>query len=115
MTRDKVYGPFLVFGLGGIYVEYLKDVSFGLPPLTDEDALRMIRSIRTFPLLEGVRGEPPSDVAALAEAVERFSQLVLEVEGIEEIDLNPVFALEAGHGYRAVDARVLLTPDGPPG
>jgi len=115
MTRDKVYGPFLVFGLGGIYVEYLKDVSFGLPPLTDEDALRMIRSIRTFPLLEGVRGEPPSDVAALAEAVERFSQLVLEVEGIEEIDLNPIFALEAGHGYRAVDARVLLTPDGPPG
>src|SRR5437899_11773700 len=55
MIRDKVYGPCLVFGLGGIYVEYLKDVAFGLPPLTDRDAMRMIESIRTYPLLAGVR------------------------------------------------------------
>jgi len=112
MTRDKVYGPFLVFGLGGIYVEYLKDVAFGMPPLTDQDALRMIRSTRTFPLLEGVRGEAPSDVDALAELIQRFSQLVLDVTGLEEIDLNPVFALEKGKGYRAVDARVILSPPG---
>src|SRR5207245_10834637 len=77
MTRDKVYGPFLVFGLGGIYVEYLKDVAFGLPPLMDRDARRMIESIRTYPLLEGVRGEPPSDVDALVDAVLRLSQVVL--------------------------------------
>src|SRR5205809_7116429 len=56
MPRDKVYGPFLVFGLGGIYVEYLKDVSFGLPPLTDRDPIRLIQSLRTYPLLRGLRG-----------------------------------------------------------
>ncbi|HYV08515.1 MAG TPA: acetate--CoA ligase family protein [Thermoplasmata archaeon] len=110
MTRDKVYGPFLVFGLGGIYVEYLKDVAFGLPPLTDRDARRMIESIRTYPLLEGVRGEPPSDVDALVDAVLRLSQLVLDFDSIQEIDLNPVVALRKGEGYRAVDARIVLGP-----
>ncbi|MFA5897437.1 MAG: acetate--CoA ligase family protein [Thermoplasmata archaeon] len=110
MTRDHVYGPFLVFGLGGIYVEYLKDVSFGLPPLTDQDAYRMIRAIRTYPLLTGVRGEPPRDIDALAEAILRFAQLVLDFDQIQEIDLNPIIALEQGKGYRAVDARIILTP-----
>ena len=112
MTRDKVYGPFLVFGLGGIYVEYLKDVAFGLPPLTDRDARRMIQSIRTYPLLEGVRGEPPSDVDALVDAVLRLSQLVLDFDSIQEIDLNPVVALRKGDGYRAVDARIVLGSNG---
>ncbi len=111
MTRDKVYGPFLVFGLGGVYVEYMKDVSFGLPPLTDQDAYRMIRAIRTYPLLAGVRGEMPRDIDALAEAILRFAQLVLDFDQIEEIDLNPIEALEQGKGYRAVDARVILTPE----
>lgn len=110
MTRDKVYGPFLVFGLGGVYVEYMKDVSFGLPPLTDQDAYRMIRAIRTYPLLAGVRGEPPRDVDALAEAILRFAQLVLDFDQIQEIDLNPIESLEAGKGYRAVDARIILAP-----
>jgi len=110
MTRDKVYGPFLVFGLGGIYVEYLRDVAFGLPPLTDRDAMRMIESIRTFPLLQGVRGEPPSDVESLGEAILRLSQLVLDFEQIQEMDLNPVIALGRGEGYRAVDVRVILSP-----
>src|SRR5205809_7999138 len=62
MARDKVYGPFLVFGLGGIYVEYLKDVSCGLPPLSGRDAMRMIESIRTYPILRGVRREPAPPV-----------------------------------------------------
>jgi len=115
MTRDKVYGPFLVFGLGGIYVEYLKDVSFGLPPLTDQDALRMIRGIRTYPLLEGVRGEAPRDVDALVEAILRFAQLVLDFDPIQEVDLNPLMALEKGQGYRVVDARILLGPTEPSG
>jgi acetyltransferase len=114
MTRDHVYGPFLVFGLGGIYVEYLKDVSFGLPPLTDQDAYRMIRAIRTYPLLTGVRGEPPRDIDALAEAILRFAQLVLDFDQIQEIDLNPIIALERGKGYRAVDARILLAPEDAP-
>ena len=115
MTRDKVYGPFLVFGLGGSYVEYMKDVAFGLPPLTDQDAYRMIRRIRTYPLLAGVRGEAPRDIDALAEAILRFAQLVLDFDQIEEIDLNPIESLEEGKGYRAVDARVILSPAPPEG
>ncbi len=109
MTRDKVYGPFLVFGLGGVYVEYMRDVSFGLPPLTDQDAYRMIRAIRTYPILAGVRGEAPRDIDALAEAILRFAQLVLDFDQIQEIDLNPIEALEQGKGYRAVDARIILS------
>src|SRR2546430_1506834 len=108
MARDKVYGPFLVFGLGGIYVEYLKDVSFGLPPLTDRDARRMIESIRTYPILRGVRGEPPRDVTAIEEGILRLGALVSDFDSIQELDLNPVLALEEGHGYRVVDARILL-------
>jgi acetyltransferase len=110
MTRDKVYGPCLVFGLGGIYVEYLKDVAFGLPPLTDRDAMRMIESIRTYPLLKGVRGEPARDVQALQEAILRLAQLVSDSDQIQEIDLNPVAVLPEGKGYRAVDARIVLAP-----
>src|SRR5205823_1916417 len=108
MTRDRVYGPLLVFGLGGIYVEYLKDVSFGLPPLTDRDAIRMIESIRTYPLLRGVRGEPARDVPALQEAILRLAALASDHDSIQEMDLNPVIALEQGRGYRVVDARIVL-------
>ena len=110
MTRDKVYGPCLVFGLGGIYVEYLKDVAFGLPPLTDRDAMRMIESIRTYPLLQGVRGEPARDVTALQDALLRLAQLVSDSDAIQEIDLNPVIVLPKGKGYRVVDARIVLAP-----
>src|SRR3989454_847859 len=110
MTRDKVYGPCLVFGLGGIYVEYLKDVAFGLPPLTDRDAMRMIESIRTYPLLKGVRGEPARDLNALQDALLRLAQLVSDSDQIQEIDLNPVMVLPEGKGYRAVDARIVLAP-----
>ncbi len=110
MTRDKVFGPVIAFGLGGIYVEYLKDVAFGLPPLTDEDASRLIRSPRTFPILAGVRGEAPRDLKALADLVQRFSHMVLDLDDVREIDLNPVLVLGEGQGYRAVDVRVILAP-----
>jgi acetyltransferase len=103
-----VFGPLLAFGLGGIYVEYLKDVAFGLAPLTDMDARRMIRSIRTHPILEGVRGEAPSDVPALEEALLRLALLVTDLDEIQEVDLNPVAALEKGKGYRVLDARIVL-------
>jgi acetyl coenzyme A synthetase (ADP forming)-like protein len=111
MTRDKVYGPLIAFGLGGIYVEYLKDVALGVPPLTDRDAMRMIESIRTFPILQGVRGEEPRDLEALQDAILRVAQLVSDFPSIEGLDLNPVFALQRGQGYRAVDARILLARD----
>ena len=107
-VRDKVFGPLLAFGLGGIYVEFLKDVAFGLAPITDADADRMIRGIRTYPLLEGVRGEPPSDVAALTEGLLRLSMLVTDFDEIQEIDLNPVVALERGKGCKVLDARIVL-------
>jgi len=110
MTRDKVYGPCLVFGLGGIYVEYLRDVAFGLPPLTDRDAMRMIESIRTYPLLKGVRGESARDVKALQDALLRLAQLVSDSDQVQELDLNPVVVLPEGQGYRAVDARIVLAP-----
>ena len=108
MNRDKVFGPLLAFGLGGIYVEWLRDVAFGLAPITDADARRMIESIKTAPLLHGVRGEAPSDVDALADALLRLSQLVTDFDAIQEVDLNPVIALEAGKGCKVVDARVIL-------
>src|SRR5207245_1987506 len=108
MTRDKVYGPFLVFGLGGIYVECLKDVACGLPPRTDSDAMRMIESIQTYPIRRGVRGEPARDVAALQDAILRLGALVSDFDSIQEMDLNPVLVLEEGRGYRAVDARIIL-------
>jgi acetate---CoA ligase (ADP-forming) len=111
MTRDKVYGPLIAFGLGGIYVEYLKDVALGVPPLTDRDAMRMIESIRTFPILQGVRGEEPRDLEALQDAILRVAQLVSDFPSIEGLDLNPVLALPRGQGYRAVDARILLARD----
>src|SRR3990170_5026817 len=106
MNRDKVFGPLLVFGLGGIYVEYLKDVSWGLAPITDADARRMVQSIKTYPLLAGVRGEKPSDVAALEDALLRLAKFVHDFEEIKEVDLNPMIALEKG--YKVVDARIVL-------
>ncbi len=108
MNRDKVFGPLIAFGLGGIYVEWLKDVAFGLAPMTDMDARRMIRSIQTYPLLEGVRGDKPSDVDALQEALLRLSALVTDVDEVNEVDLNPVAALESGRGYEVIDARIVL-------
>ncbi len=106
MSEDPVFGPVLAFGLGGIHVEILQDVSFGVTPLCRHDASRMIRRIRGFELLEGYRGHPPGDVDALEELLLRLSSLVEEVEELKELDLNPVMALEPGQGCRIVDARV---------
>ncbi|MFQ6013632.1 MAG: acetate--CoA ligase family protein, partial [Thermoplasmata archaeon] len=110
MNLDEKFGPMLVFGLGGIYVEVLDDVVFRLTPMTDADALRMVRGIRSYPILEGVRGEAPSDVAALAESLQRLSQLVQDFPEIEAVDINPYLVFEEGKGCTVVDARVLLSP-----
>lgn len=106
MSQDQVFGPLVAFGLGGIHVEILRDVAFRVVPLTDGDAGEMIREIRGYRLLQGYRGHPAGDVSALEEALLRLSRLVESVEEITEIDLNPVFALEPGKGYRIVDARI---------
>jgi acetyl coenzyme A synthetase (ADP forming)-like protein len=106
MSMDPRFGPVLMFGLGGIYVEALRDVSFRVHPVTRIDAEEMIESIRGFPLLEGVRGEAGADLGLLAEVIQRVSQLVGEHERISELDLNPFLAME--EGGVAVDARVTL-------
>lgn len=112
MTNDVSIGPLIMFGLGGIYVETLGDVIFRIPPLTDREAAEMIRDIRGYRLLEGVRGEPPIDFKALAELLERFSQLVGEFPSIAEIEINPFLVFPDAPDFRAVDARVRLMPDG---
>ena len=105
---DPGFGPVIAFGLGGIHVEILRDVAFRVSPLTDLDARSMIREVRGFALLEGYRGHPAADVEALEQALLRISRLVEAVPEIAEIDLNPIFALAPGDGYRIVDARIKL-------
>jgi acyl-CoA synthetase (NDP forming) len=97
-----------MFGLGGVFVEVLKDVQFRLAPLSREEALEMIRSIKGFPILEGTRGEKAVDVNKLAEILIRFSQLASDFPELDEIDLNPVFAFEKGKGAAVVDARAKI-------
>jgi acetyl coenzyme A synthetase (ADP forming)-like protein len=110
MTHDPLFGPLLVFGLGGIHVEILGDISCRVPPLTDLDAREMVRSIRGFKLLEGYRGHPASDVGALEDVLLRVSRLVDEVPEIHELDLNPVVTLPPGQGGWIVDARIAVAP-----
>lgn len=111
MTRDPRFGPLLMFGLGGIYTEALRDVSFRLAPIRENVATEMIKDIRSYRLLEGVRGEPPSDVEAVAECLLRLSQLVTENPCIKEIDINPLIVYPTGKGAVAADARIILTEE----
>jgi acetyltransferase len=117
VQRDPLFGPIIAFGLGGIYVEVLRDVTFRLAPLRPLSAMRMVQSVRAFPILKGVRGEPPSDIEALTEAIERVSQLAMEMPDIQELDINPLIVRPVRQGAVAVDARVVLAPParaGPP-
>jgi len=105
--RNAQFGPVVMFGLGGILVEVLKDVSFGICPLTEDDVERMITSIKGFPVLTGVRGQPPRDLAAIRGLIARLSIIGLENPEIAEIDLNPVIVHE--QGATLVDARIILS------
>ena len=106
MSKDAQFGPVLMFGLGGILVEILKDVSFRIVPLVKRDAAEMIREIKGYPLLEGYRGQEPVDVANLENLILKVSDFVEKNPDIEELDLNPIFAYK--DGAVAVDARVVL-------
>jgi acetyl coenzyme A synthetase (ADP forming)-like protein len=106
VAHDSQFGPLVAFGLGGIHVEILGDVQFRITPLTEQDATDMVREIKGSRLLDGYRGQPAADKAALEEALLRISRLVEEIPEIVELDLNPIFALPAGQGYRIVDARI---------
>ena len=99
-------GPVVMLGMGGIYVEILKDVTFRLAPLTDQEANDMISSIKTKKLLDGVRGEKPSDISKLSECIQRLSQLVTDFKEIKELDMNPVLVMEQGKGCKILDVRI---------
>ena len=107
MTTDPQFGPVMMFGLGGIMVEVLKDVSFRLVPLEPKDATQMIQEIKGHPVLQGVRGQPPADVAALEQAILKVSQFVEQHPEVQELDLNPMFAYP--DGALAVDARIVIS------
>lgn len=108
MSRDPQFGPLVAFGLGGIYVEALKDVSFRVAPFSRKEAEEMIREIRSFPLLEGVRGEPPADFEAMVDALLKISRLVTDFPEIVELDVNPLMVFDEGHGAMAIDMRLVL-------
>lgn len=110
MHRDPAFGPVLMFGMGGIFVEVLKDVAFYLAPLTAEEARKMLAATRTYQMLKGVRGQEGVDIDALAEALQRLSQLVTEFPEIQEMDINPLVVGPPGTTPIAVDARISVEP-----
>jgi 4-hydroxybutyryl-CoA synthetase (ADP-forming) len=107
-SQDPTFGPVIMFGLGGIYVEVLKDVVFRVAPIDEREAANMVEAIKTIKLLKGVRGEKPSDLKAIADSLQRLSQLVVDFPEIKEFDINPLLVLEEGKGARVVDARIIL-------
>jgi len=108
MNRDPQFGPILMFGLGGIYVEALEDVTFRLAPIHELTANIMIKRTKTHKILEGFRGEPAYDTKAVAECLKRLSQLVTDFEDIKELDINPLIVYENGKGCTIVDARIII-------
>ena len=106
MSKDPQFGPVLMFGLGGILVEVLKDVSFRIVPVTERDAREMIREIKGYPVLEGYRGQKPASIPALEKLIVKVSQFVEKNPQIKELDLNPIFAYP--DKAVAVDARIIL-------
>lgn len=109
MNRDPQFGPMIMFGLGGIYVEVLKDVTFRIAPLSEQEAREMVSEIRSYHLLQGVRGERPADIDAIVDCILRISQLVTDFPEIVELDINPLLVREAGAGAVAVDMRLVLS------
>ena len=113
MRRDPQFGPLLMFGLGGIYVELLKDVAFRVAPFSRSEALAMIAETHAGKLLAGLRGQPPADIEAVAEVIERVARLALDHPQVQEIDVNPLLVYPAGQGALAVDVRMVVG-DRPP-
>jgi acetyl coenzyme A synthetase (ADP forming)-like protein len=110
MTQDPNFGPLVAYGLGGIYVELLKDVAFRIHPITDVDAREMVREIKGHKMLQGYRNQPLGDMAALEQALVRVSGIISAMPELQEMDLNPVKVLEPGKGVVVVDARMRVEP-----
>ena len=109
MSRDPQFGPMLMFGLGGIFVEVMKDVTFHLAPITTEEAFQMLKSTRSYEMLKGTRGEKGVDFAAIANGLQRISQLVTDYPEIIELDINPFIVGDIGTEPFVADARMTLT------
>ena len=112
MTRDPQFGPMLMFGLGGIFVEVMKDVTFHLAPITAEEAMQMLKGTRSYALLQGARGQAPVDLEAIAGALQRISQLVTDYPEIMELDINPFIVGPVGAQAYVADARMTLSTVG---
>lgn len=108
-VRDRQFGPLLMFGLGGIYVNFLKDVSYRLAPLSKREASEMIEETKAYILLRGVRGEPPSDIPALIDVILKISQLMVRFRSIVELEINPLFVYESGEGCLGIDIRATIS------
>jgi acetate---CoA ligase (ADP-forming) len=108
MGRDPQFGPLIATGLCGIYIEVLKDITFGLAPLSEQDVYAQIRALRAFPLLRGADGSPFADVTAIEDVLLRVSQLVSELTEIVELDINPLVVHRQGEGAVVLDARIIL-------
>jgi acyl-CoA synthetase (NDP forming) len=106
MIKDPHFGPVVMFGLGGIFVEVLKDISFRILPIEERDAGEMITGIKGYEILKGARGNPPRDIQAIKEVLLKVSKLTTENPEISEIDLNPIFVFE--QGLQVIDARMIL-------
>jgi acetyltransferase len=109
MTRDSQFGPMMMFGLGGIFVEVMKDVAFNLAPITKEEAMQMLESTRSYELLKGVRGQAAMDLDAIATGLQYISQLVTDFPQIMEMDINPFIVGSVGTRSVAADARITLS------
>ncbi len=109
-SKDPQFGPVIMFGLGGIFVEVLKDVSFRIIPVSEKDAREMIQEIKGYPLLQGYRGKEPANIPALVQMILKISKFVEENPETRELELNPIFAYPKG--AIAVDARIILEEDG---
>lgn len=107
-TRDPVFGPVVMFGLGGVFVEVLKDVSLRIVPLTEYDAEEMISEIKSAKILQGYRGTPPRDIKALINIILKVSKVMESVEEVTDIDLNPIMVFPEGKGAKIADARILI-------
>jgi len=104
--KDQQFGQTLMFGLGGIFVEILKDVTFKIAPITEQEAKEMITEVKAYPLLQGYRGQPPADTNAIVKILLATSKLVMDYPEIKELDLNPIMVYEKG--AKTVDARIIL-------
>jgi acyl-CoA synthetase (NDP forming) len=110
VRRDAVFGPVLLLGIGGVHAEILDDKTLRVAPLGAGEAEAMARQLKGFALLDGARGRPSADIAALADILERLAALALALPEIAEIDINPLMLLARGHGAVAADALVVLRP-----